>query len=253
MSCPFLALSVNTRQLRTRSDVLQPAEDQDDFGMDGSPSPQSHHSFRMDGSLSPQSQRSFGMDGSPSPQSHHSFRMDGSPSPQSQCSFGMDGSPSPQSQLSFSMGASPSPQLQTSFGMDGSPSPQGQQSFNMDRSPSLDGREMFGMDMPPLPEVQDQGTDPAPTQQAATLRMEAPLEIEAHQSSINAAPAQKEKLRDVPLPTEAGEAFGRPSAACTWNWGQRAPSPSSTEMQDQVGSTSDAHQGEVPHLPELGR
>ncbi|KAI9435367.1 hypothetical protein BJY52DRAFT_1230872 [Lactarius psammicola] len=107
------------------------------------------------------------------------------------------------------------------------------------------------MDMPPLPEVQDQGTDPALTQQAATLRMEAPLEIEAHQSSINAAPAQKEKLRDVPLPTEAGEAFSRPSAACTWNWGQRAPSPSSTEMQDQVGSTSDAHQGEVLHLSEL--
>ncbi|KAI9441035.1 hypothetical protein BJY52DRAFT_1195313 [Lactarius psammicola] len=79
------------------------------------------------------------------------------------------------------------------------------------------------MDMPPLPEVQDQGTDPALTQQAATLRMEAPLEIEAHQSSINAAPAQKEKLRDVPLPTEAGEAFSRPSGSLHLELGAARP------------------------------
>src|SRR6266702_3968957 len=76
MSCPFLALSVDTWQLETGRDAPLSTEGQEDFGMDGSPSPQSQHSFGMDGSPSPQSQRSFGVDRSPLPESQDNVGMD---------------------------------------------------------------------------------------------------------------------------------------------------------------------------------
>ncbi|KAI9437132.1 hypothetical protein H4582DRAFT_2077399 [Lactarius indigo] len=219
MSRPFLALSVDTRQLVTGRDAPLSAEGQDDFGMDGSPSPRSQHSFGMDGSPSPQSQCSFGMSGLSSPQHQYSFGMGGSPSPQRRHSFGMDMSPSPQHQHNLGRDGSPL-----------SPSSHGQRNFGVDKLPSPESQDNFGKDMPTSPDIQDQGTDPA-------SRMEAPLVLGTQQPSIDPVPTQEERSgTGVSLPTEARETFGSHSAARTWNWGDRAPSPSNSEIKEgEVG------------------
>ncbi|KAI9430694.1 hypothetical protein H4582DRAFT_2086327 [Lactarius indigo] len=113
---------------------------------------------------------------------------------------------------------SPSPQCQHNLGRDGSPlspSSHGQCSFGVDKLPSPESQDNFGKDMLTSPDIQDQGTDRA-------SRMEALL--------------KERSGAGISLPTEARETFSSHSAAHTWNWGDRAPSPSNSEIKEgEVG------------------
>ncbi|KAI9430704.1 hypothetical protein H4582DRAFT_2063491 [Lactarius indigo] len=142
-----------------------------------------------------------------------------------------------QFQHGFGMDMSPSPQRQHNLGRDGSPlspSSHGQCSFGMDKLPSPESQDNFGKDMPTSPDIQDQGTDPV-------SRMEAPLVLGTQQPSIDPVATQEERFgAGVSLPTKARETFGSHSAAHTWNWGDRAPSPSNSEIKEGEVSQEEA-------------
>ncbi|KAI9428292.1 hypothetical protein H4582DRAFT_2092799 [Lactarius indigo] len=78
----------------------------------------------------------------------------------------------------------------------------------------------FGVDKLPSPESQDNfGKDMRP-----------------HLTSKIRGLTKERSGAGISLPTEARETFGSHSAARTWNWGDRAPSPSNSEIKEgEVG------------------
>ncbi|KAI9430143.1 hypothetical protein H4582DRAFT_2087437 [Lactarius indigo] len=71
--------------------------------------------------------------------------------------------------------------------------------------------------------------------------MEAPLVLGTQQPSIDPVATQEERSgAGVSLPTKARETFSSHSTACTWNWGDCAPSPSNSEIKEGEVSQEEA-------------